>query len=230
MKISTKQAAYLISISLLIMTVAAFFAYGFAHSQLVIDDNAEQTLMNLTSKENLFILELFAWGIIILADLAVSYGIYIYLRAINAKGAMVSGLLRFIYTIILGYAVWQLVIILGQTNDASNEAMKVLEQTIIFKSIWFSGLIVFGLHLVVTGFVLFRSKGFPLWLSILLIFGGIGYTLIHGLYVFFPQLNTSTALIESILSIPMMLSELSLAIWLLIRGKKLTPDYLAKRR
>ncbi len=230
MKISTKQAAYLISISLLIMTVAAFFAYGFAHSQLVIADNAEQTLMNLTTKQSLFIFELIAWGIIILADLAVSYGIYIYLRAVNVNGAMFSGLLRFIYTIILGYAVWQLAMILGQIGNGPSEALKVLEQTSLFKNIWFLGLIVFGLHLVVTGLVLFKSKGFPLWLSILLIFGGIGYTLIHGLYVFFPQLNSSTALIESILSIPMMLSELSLAVWLLIRGKKLAPDYLAKRR
>lgn len=230
MKISTKQAAYLISISLLIMTVAAFFAYGFAHSQLVIADDAEQTLVNLTSKENLFIFELIAWGIIILADLAVSYGIYVYLRAVNVNGAMISGLLRFIYTIILGYAVWQLVMILGQIGDGPSVALKVFKQTTIFKSIWFIGLIVFGLHLIATGLVLLKSKGFPLWLSILLIFGGLGYTLVHGLYAFFPQLDTSTALIESILSIPMMLSELSLALWLLIRGKNSTPDYLATRR
>lgn len=230
MKISLKNSAYLISISLLIMTLAAIFAYGVAHSQLIIAEDAQNTLLNLTSKETLFIYELIAWGIIILTDLAVSYGLFIYLRNISEKGAIASGLMRFIYTMILGYAVWQLVMILGLLRSNSPNALNIIEQASVFEDIWFSGLIVFGLHLSITGLVFFKSKGIPLWLSLILIFGGISYTVIHGLYVFFPVVDSFTESIESILSLPMMISELSLALWLIIRGKNLSADYLAKRR
>ena len=106
MKTTINQAAIIISISLFVMTLAAIFAFGYAHSTLFDLTSPEQTLENLSESKSLFNLEILAWGIIILTDLAVSYGLYIYMKPIHEKGALASGVLRLIYTTLLAYASW----------------------------------------------------------------------------------------------------------------------------
>jgi hypothetical protein len=85
---------------------------------------------------------------------------------------------------------------------------------------WSLGLIVIGLHLTVTGLGVFQSNKTPNILGVLLIIAGIGYSLIHGLQNFLPQIQDFTDSLESILSIPMTIGELSFGIWLLVRGGK----------
>lgn len=227
MKMKTNQAAIIISISLFVMTVAAIFAFGYAHEALFITDNPNQTLQNLTENKGLFTLELIMWGVILITDIAVSYGLYVYLKPVRPKGALLSGLLRIVYTLVLGYAIYQLYQVM-RLISVDGAQLLILESD--FQKIWFVGLILFGLHLIVTGIVSLKSKFIPIGLSTLLIFGGMSYALIHGFYVFFPQMDSITSIAESVLSIPMMLSELILAIWLIVRGRKLNDTHLATRR
>src|SRR5690606_21747813 len=58
-----------------------------------------------------------------------------------------------------------------------------------FHIIWSIGLIIFGLHLMIVGYLTFKSDNVPKLISILLLIASISYIIIHFNYTFLPQLN-----------------------------------------
>ena len=67
----------------------------------------------------------------------------------------------------------------------------------------------------------FKSDLTPKFFGIFLGFGGLCYILVHNLKSFFPYLGEATLTIESILVAPMALSELSFALWLIVKFSRL---------
>jgi len=89
-----------------------------------------------------------------------------------------------------------------------------------FEDKWSLGLIIFGLHLVLLGVLVFDIKIENKIVSIILILAGFSYFLINTLYNFLPQFDLTTKVIEGFLVIPMTVGELGFAIWVLIRGRR----------
>lgn len=87
-----------------------------------------------------------------------------------------------------------------------------------FEMIWFIGLVVFGGHLLLIGYLTFQSGKVPKVISILLSIAAFSYMIIHICYTFFPQWNAFTSTLEAVLTIPMILGELGFGIWLLFKG------------
>ena len=86
--------------------------------------------------------------------------------------------------------------------------------------IWSIGLIIFGGHLMIVGYLTFRSENIPKLISILLLIASLAYITIHVCYTFLPQLNAFTSVLEAVLTFPMVLGELGFGIWLLFKGGK----------
>ncbi len=73
---------------------------------------------------------------------------------------------------------------------------------------------------MIVGYLTFKSNIVPKVISILLLIASISYIIIHFNYTFLPQFNGITTILESILSVPMFLGELSFGTWLLFKGGK----------
>jgi hypothetical protein len=194
------------AISLFIMTLAAGYAYGYVFGQIYQPENLAATLDNIESNYTLYTRGILAWGIIFVTDLLVTYGFYVYLRPAHKNMALISGLFRLVYTLVLGVAILFLI-----NKDIHT-----------FDRIWSLGLIIFGFHLTITGMILIKEKGLLKILSILLIIAGLSYSLVHGFYNFLPDFNAFTSTLETILVLPMTMGELFFAIYLLIKGGKRT--------
>ena len=213
-------------ISLLIMAIAAGFSYGFVYSSLVAPGDASTTFNNILSGNVLFKSGIFGWLIIVVCDLVVAWGLYVYLEPLHKKLALLSAFLRLIYTSILGIAIMNLIFIFILTNESdvlTTFNQEQLQAYVIFllkafDSIWAFGLIIFGGHLFVIGYLSFKTNTIPKFISILLVIASIGYMLIHFCKVFLPQFEAATTYLEVILSVPMALGELGLGIWLIYRG------------
>lgn len=193
-------------ISLLIMAIAAGYAYGYVFNQIYVAGNAIATLNNIQANTMIYVTGILAWGVILVTDLLVTYGFYIYLKSVNGKQALVSGLLRLVYSLVLAIGILALI-----RNDMT-----------LFEGIWSFGLIIFGFHLTVTGIAIVGKSGLLRILGILLMIAGIGYSIVHGLYNFLPNLDYFTASLESVLALPMTAGELLFGIWLMIKGGKTT--------
>lgn len=225
-----QKAATFSGVALLVMTFAAFFAQGYVHSLLVIGGDAVITLENIQASQTLFRLEILGWLLIIITDLVVSWGFYVFLKPVHREYALLAGWLRLLYTAILAIAVSHLVIansivqnsVLGMSlNIVAQQAMGSITA---FEAIWSFGLIVFGLHLIAVGLVAMYTKKIPKIISILVVLAGFSYSLVHLMYNFTPQLEGFIGLLELILMAPMLIGELGFGIWLLVKGRKLTID------
>ncbi len=225
-----QKAAVFSGVALLVMTVAALFAQGYVHSSLVIDGDAITTLKNIQASQVLFRLEVLGWLIIVITDLIVSWGFYLFLKPFHHGYALLAGWVRFLYTAILAIGVSHLAtansIVQKSVLDMSpdNLPQQAMHSITAFEAIWSFGLIIFGIHLIAVGFVAMGTKKIPKVISILVVLSGFSYSFLHFMYNFLPQLESFTGLLELILMAPMVIGELGFGIWLLVKGRKVTMD------
>lgn len=221
-----RMSALTAGTSLIVMAFAAFFAYGFIHGRLVVQDNPTLTFQNILTSIDLFKAELFGWVIILICDVVAAWALYLVLIPVHKGLAMLGGWLRLIYSAILGIAILNLVFVLLLIRNSASLASFSIQQLQAlmmlslnaFQSIWSIGLIIFGGHLLVVGYLAFRSSSIPRIISILVLLGGVGYISIHLCSIFLPEYSKLISTLTIIFTLPMTLGELGLAIWLLLRN------------
>ncbi|MEI4831573.1 DUF4386 domain-containing protein [Bacillus sp. FJAT-53711] len=223
-----RKYALTAGILLIIMALVSFFSYGFAHASLVVKGNASATFHNIMSSNILFKAEIFGWIIILISDIVVAWAFYIFLKPIHKNLSLLGAWLRLTYATILGIAILNLIfallltkhtdyLSLFKTDQLQAQMMLFLEA---FQSIWSIGLIIFGGHLMVVGYVAFKSNSIPKVISILLLLASIGYIVIHLCNTFLPEYDGVISILNLVFSVPMIAGELGFGIWLLFKGGK----------
>lgn len=219
-----RTAAITSGIALIIMALVAGFSYGYVHNSLVVYGDVSTTYQNVTSSIMLFKAEMVGWIVVLILDVIVAWSFYIFLKPVNQALALLSSWLRLTYAAILGIAILNLLFVLLLVNNASETGELQANVTLYleaFEMIWSVGLIVFGVHLLVVGWVAFLSNSIPKIFSILLVIAAIGYIVIHlGKALLIEQSIIST--MEFIFNIPMIVGELGFGLWLLFKGGKVT--------
>jgi len=227
-KISQRKAAIIVGIAMFIMTICAAFAFGVIHNSLIIKDDATATMNNILESISLFRTEIFFWLIILLCDTAISWALYIYLKEVDNSLSLLGSWLRLLYSAILGIAISNLIFVSlllnGDNYLASIQTDQLKAQMMLFinafNKIWSFGLVIFGFHLLIIGYIILKSNFIPKFLGILVLIASFSYISIHLLYLFLPQYEKTTMLLENILSLPMAIGELGFGIWLLMKGGK----------
>ena len=82
-----------------------------------------------------------------------------------------------------------------------------------FLDVWFAGLILFGIHLALTGYLAYRSGFVPRAIAVLLVVAGAGYVLDSVVRIFIEEPAFAVSNVT-------FLGELLLALWLLFRGRR----------
>jgi len=90
-----------------------------------------------------------------------------------------------------------------------------------FELIWSIGLIIFGVHLLIVGWIAFQLNKIPKIIAILLVLAAIGYIIIHLCTTLLIQQSIITTL-EFIFNLPMIIGELGFGLWLLFKGGKVS--------
>ncbi|MGG4492915.1 DUF4386 domain-containing protein [Brevibacillus reuszeri] len=227
--LSERKSAVIAGTSIIIMALAAFFSYGFVHESLVVTGDASTTYTNITTSISFFKGEIFGWLIILISDIIVAWALYIFLKPINKSLSLLAAWLRLIYSTILGIAILSLIVVLLLATDSTGLSVIKIEQVQsfmllflqAFEAIWSIGLIVFGAHLLMIGYVALQSSSIPKVISILLLLASIGYIIIHLSKTFFTQYDSLIAILNLVFMLPMVAGELGFGIWLLVKGGKL---------
>ncbi|MBF4693472.1 DUF4386 domain-containing protein [Fusibacter ferrireducens] len=222
---SLRLAALFSSISLFIMTLAAAFSYGFVNNQIFVNTDPLLTLSNLKEASGLFKAGLLGWLLIIVTDVLVSWGFYVFFLKTNRKISTLGAIFRLSYVALLITAVINLVQISRIASSANmvSDSIDPGHIMILFQQFdyfWSLGLILFGFHLICIGFLASKDHQVPNFIGLLLLIAGLSYALIHILYRFFPDFHAFTTTLETLLSLPMIVGELGFGIWLWIKGGK----------
>ena len=222
------NVARLTGTSIVLMAVVAMVTFGFFHEALFPQIVTEDVVLKHTEGSTL-LMTILGWGIICVLDFIVTWGVYVILKDKNRTMALIASGLRLIYTLFLCVATSRLVVLLSEikkeTLSTTNMAEFIERIGSQFYFIWQLGLILFGMHLVMTGIALIKT--FPKTsktltklkiLFVLLIIGGLGYCLTSGLVILNMENTSVYDVINSIMMLPMIVGELGLGIWLLIKG------------
>ncbi len=211
---TNKNIMTITGLSLLLMAIASIWAYGIVFTSLYVPGDALKTFTNIESNGLKFALGNAAWIVILLTDLVVAWGLYHTLKQKNSNLALTTLVLRLIYSVFLAVGIGYL----------------ITKNLLGFLTVWHMGLIIFGLHLIILGLIRFlqgpapasaslKIQDIPWWISAILILAGIGYLVVHGLNVFMPESAALAKTIEMIFILPMSISELLLAGWLIFKGR-----------
>ena len=211
-----RRIAIITGISLVLMAIFGIFSLGYAYTQF---DNPEQSeflkdiiLANMGLYQSMLIGIL----IIIILDFIVSYTLYKYFENDNKKMSLLSGIIRVIYTLIFVIATYYL-IKNSNTNELTNQ--KVISNYHKFQTIWNSGLVIFGFHIILIGWLMKLHYKIPKILWSITLLAGVSYMITSFLKVVSPDSEFVETLIM-VLALPMTIGELGLAIWLWIKGGK----------
>ena len=170
--ISLRTAAMVAGVGLLLMAILSPIAYLNTFQSLVKFDDAALTAQNILSSMGAFrtcILLLFTVAIL---DIVVAWGLYILLVPANKNLSALAAWLRVIYGGIFIFAISKLYVALQVITPDGTQTMSYLKA---FQSIWDMGLILFGFHLLVLGYLVSKSGYIPKWLGVVLVLAAVGY-------------------------------------------------------
>ena len=214
---SKRRLALIIGMGLILMAFIAAFSAPVISGMFVSGSASLASPQVMYSFSN-FTGAVIGWVGIFVLDILVSIGVYQFYKNENPKEALITTLLRLIYSAFLGVAILQLL----QLSDAT-PAMDIYEHVNRFDVIWSWGLIAFGLHLITLG-ILFNNEGGKKWISItikaLLIIAGLGYMILNIGILIVPNPVAFKACIQPLFLIPFILGEVLFAVWMIVKGGK----------
>ena len=221
-KTSLGSAALIAGIGLLIMVIAAPFAELYVFPKLVDSGNAAETVNNILANKTLFTSAIVGYLITFICDLVVAWALYVLLKPVNKNLSLITAGFRWVYTGIALVALLNLVTVLRLLNTSNTLSLLQPDQLPIqimlslsaFRTQWHFGLLFFGIHLVLLGYLVFRSKYIPAILGILLIIAGLGYFLTSLKPFLFPDIKLDFAEYT-------FYGELIFMLWLLIKGSRI---------
>lgn len=222
--ISLRKAAIAAGLGFLLVILAGPFAFV-VESELAIDRGAAATANNIMSNELLFRLAVIAFMVVIAGDVIIAWGLYAFLKPVNRSVSLLGGWLRLLHAAIFaaGLIFLFLVLRLLSSNDYlaafTPEQLHVL--VLLFFKAFHDGYLIgqafFSLHLLMIGYLSYRSGYVPRLLGIFLMVGGpLGYFIDSFTNLLFPSI--------AVLAYPGLvvgtIAELWLCIWLLVKGGK----------
>jgi hypothetical protein len=180
---SLRQAALAAGLGLLLMTVLAPLANFGVLQKLVVPGDAAATANHIAAAQGLFRIAIGSFFLVAMLDVVVAWGLYLVFQPANRGLSLLAALFRVVYATMLAVALNNLVSALRLLDGAdflnAFGTAQVQAQMMVmlgaFQSGWDLALIVFGLHLLVLGILVFRSGGRLKMLGILVVIAGLGY-------------------------------------------------------
>ncbi len=225
---SSLRAAQLAGVAYVTLFILGVFANFVVREGLVVSGDADATALNIVESQGLFRLGLLSFLVVFIIDIVVSWALHLVFRDTNNDISVLAACFRLVYTVFLGVAVvflFQALQLLGgeQFLDVVDQAQlnaQALVALEMFNSIWLIGLMAFGGHLVLIGYLVVRSGYAPKALGYLLMLSGTSYvidTTAHSLLSNYSDYETGFVVM---VAIPAVIAEGWFALWLLLRGRR----------
>jgi hypothetical protein len=223
------KAARITGISWLIIIVAGIVAEFVIRMPLIVPGDAAATAGNITDSEWLFRISIVSDLIMLFFDVVVALALYVLLKPINRSLALLAAFFRLVMNAILGINLVNLtsaIVFSGgspylEVFEPDQLQALALHFLKAHSSGYDIGLVFFGVHLFIVGYLVFKSDSLPRILGILLLFASFGYIIDSLANVLLSDEHPVVSIAASILIFLALVAELSLSIWLIVKGSKI---------
>lgn len=231
---TNKKMARTAGVCYLLLVITGIFSLMYVPSQLIVWDNPELMLSNITNG-----LPLYKLGVVIgllstLTFLILVLALYRLLHQVNKSYAIVMVILvvacvPFSFAIILNQ--FTVVSLIENANSVTaTDSITLQNQVLFYLKQYNQGIMVaqifWGLWLFPFGYLVYKSGFLPKFFGVFLMLGCIGYVITFlGDFLITGYGDT---LFSTIADIPSSIGELGICLWLLIMGAKNTPEIIAE--
>jgi hypothetical protein len=218
---SLRSAALVAGIAYLIM-IASPLAEGLVYNHLVVPGDGTQTSRNILSHQALFNVGIFAYLLNFMGDILSAWALYLLLKPVNAELSLLTAWVKLVYAVLSLVAVGHLLDVIGllQPPDylKSFSADQLQAQAMLslnaFRGGWSFAFIFFGVHLLLVGYLAFRSGYIPRVIAVCIGIAGFGWLADNIQPFLYPALKVNIGMYAG-------LGELVFMLWLLIKGPRL---------
>jgi hypothetical protein len=206
----------------LVIIASGIFAELFVRATLMVSGNAAATAANLANAPGLFRAGFLADSIMVLSDVALAVLLYVLLKPVSKLVALMAMCFRLAQTAVLAlnllnyHAAGMLlhgsghVAALG-TNQRDALAYFFLD---LHSNGYDLGLLLFGIHCLLLGYLIFRAGYLPKLLGVLVSAAGFAYLIGSYTRFLFPDYVAAVSPVYLVAIV----SEVSLCLWLLVKG------------
>ena len=218
--LTLRQAALIAAFAYFLMPVA--LAEFYINPKLFIPGNIEQTAQNIVVHGRLFGVAILCYLITFIEDIVIAWALYVLLAPVNRALSMLTAWFRLVYTAIALFSLLNLTTVYRvlHTPDyltafgAGPLHAQVMLLLNSYRYDWSMSLVIFGIHLGLLGYLIYRSAYIPKIIGILLLIDGLGWLVTPLKPYLYPNARLG-------FFFPMSFVELLLPIWLLISGWKI---------
>ncbi|MEJ2636707.1 MAG: DUF4386 domain-containing protein [Calditrichia bacterium] len=228
-ELSQRKIALIAGFSYLIIFITGIFANFIVLQSLIASGDAAATLNNIVGSELLFRVGILSFILMVIFDVVVAWALYLVFSPVNRNLSLCAAWFRLLNSAVFGIALFNLFGVLQmisgadylqafQTGQVEAQVMLFLDN---FNYTWLVGLVFFGIHLLVLGYLIFKSGFIPGIVGILLIIAAFGYLVDSSANFLLPNYTDYQTIFMLIVVVPGIIGELSLTFWLLFRGGKI---------
>jgi hypothetical protein len=215
-----RTPAVVAGVGILLITVLAGLANFGAVEGLVTGGDATKTAHDILASESLFRLAIGAFVLVAVLDAVVAWGLYAFFKPVSRDVSLLAGWLRLAYAAVFAVAISQLTGALHLLGNADylhtftpdQLRTQALLKITDFHDIWTVSLVLFGTHLLLVGYLIFRSGFAPKLLGVLVAVAGVGYLVDSFGALLFSGYTANTGAFTFV-------GEFLLMLWLLIKGR-----------
>jgi hypothetical protein len=215
--VTLRQAALIAGSAYLLNPVS--YAEFSIYPKLVVASNAEQTVQNISAHMGLFAAAILCYVASFIGDIIIAWALYVLLAPVNRALSLLAAWCQLVYAAVALCSVFGLLdvyhllatpyyLTVFGSGQLHAQVWLLLHS---FHFNWSMSLIVFGIHLVLVGYLIFRSGYIPWIVGIALFIAGLGWIIAGvGPYVL-PNANLDFTFITAF-------GEVFFMLWLWIRG------------
>jgi Domain of unknown function (DUF4386) len=209
---SPRRAALVAGVGLLLMAVLAGLANFAVLERLVIEGDAAGTAIAVSDALGIFRLAIVALFGVAVLDVVVALALWALFDRVHHAVAVTAAVCRALYALIFAVAISHLVSaaqLLSGRYINGTAAAEVLAEIQQFDNIWSIGLCLFGIHLLLIGWLALISGFVPRFIGVLVVIAGAGYIVDSLAPLLSPRYTFEVASVTFV-------GEVVLMIWLLV--------------
>jgi len=216
-----QRTARLVGLLILIMAVFAPFSMIYVPSTLIVPGDAATTAQNIMASEGLFRLGIASDAVVVLLELVIVVLLYVLLKPVSKILSLVAAFSRLAMTVIQGVNLLTHFVVLLLLSGAGYLTVFAPDQLhalgLLFLNAHADMVLIWGLffalHLLVLGYLVYKSGYIPRIVGVLLMIASLCYLTQSFGNILLPQYEgifTSVGLLSTV--------EIALPLWLLIKG------------
>jgi Domain of unknown function (DUF4386) len=225
-EITIRSASMIAGVGYLLAILSGLAVNFYSFQKLIIPADIVATTHNINVDSALFRYGIAGWLFVLICDTVVAWGLYVFFRPVSRSISLLAAWFRILFVAIFGTALINTISVLQLLREpafAGAYAINQLQSLVMlhinnYNFGYHFGLVFFGIHIFLLGYLMFRAGYMPKLIGALLIIASAAYLVDSFGSILSPKNPVQENFSLMIASIPAMVAEISLALWLLFRG------------